>query len=45
MEEETFQHFQPGEKIATQQIAGSQSPMGVASAEDLRLVEALTKRQ
>ena len=41
MEEGSFQHFQSGEKIATQNMTGSQSPVGVASAEDLRLVEAL----
>jgi RNA polymerase sigma-70 factor (ECF subfamily) len=41
MEEGTFQSLQSGEKVATQHIAGSQSPMGAASAEDLRLVEAL----
>jgi RNA polymerase sigma-70 factor (ECF subfamily) len=41
MEEGTFQPNQPEERVATQQIAGSQSPGGVASAEDLRLVEAL----
>jgi RNA polymerase sigma-70 factor (ECF subfamily) len=41
MEEGTFQRFQSGEKVATQNIAGSQSPIVVASAEDLRLVEAL----
>jgi RNA polymerase sigma-70 factor, ECF subfamily len=42
MEEETFQRIQSGEKVETQQQnAGSLSPSGVASAEDLRLVEAL----
>jgi RNA polymerase sigma-70 factor (ECF subfamily) len=41
MEEGTFQRFQSDEKVATQHIAGSQSPMGAASTEDLRLVEAL----
>lgn len=42
MEEGTFQRNQQDERVATQHhIAGSQSPGGVASAEDLRLVEAL----
>ena len=41
MEEASFQHFQSGEKKATQHITGSESPVGVASAEDLRLVKAL----
>jgi RNA polymerase sigma-70 factor, ECF subfamily len=41
MEEGPFQRFQSGEKVATQHIAGSQSPIGVASEEDLRLVVAL----
>ena len=41
MEEGTFQPNQPGERSATQQIAGSQPTGGVASAEDLRLIEAL----
>ena len=41
MAEGSFQRFQSGEKIATQHMTGSQSPVGVASAEDLRLVEAL----
>jgi RNA polymerase sigma-70 factor (ECF subfamily) len=41
MEEGTFQRLQSGEKVATQHIAGSQSHMGAASEEDLRLVEAL----
>ena len=42
MEEGTFQRNQHDERVATQHhIAGSQSPGGVASAEDLRLVEAL----
>ncbi len=42
MEEGTFQRTQPGDGVAIQQhVAGSQSPGGVASEEDLRLVEAL----
>ena len=42
MEEGTYQHIQPGERVATQQqIADSQSPSGVAPEEDLRLIEAL----
>jgi RNA polymerase sigma-70 factor (ECF subfamily) len=42
MEEGTFQRFQPGERVATQQQnASSHSPSGMASAEDLRLIEAL----
>ncbi len=42
MEEGTFQHIQPGERAATrQEEAGVQSLRGVASAEDLRLVEAI----
>jgi RNA polymerase sigma-70 factor (ECF subfamily) len=42
MEEGTFQRIEPWERVgAQQQNAGSQSPGGVASAEDLRLVEAL----
>jgi RNA polymerase sigma-70 factor (ECF subfamily) len=42
MEEGTYQRFQSGEKgAAQQQNAGSISTGGVASAEDLRLVEAL----
>ena len=44
MEEESYQRLQSGEKIATQHIADSQSPMRVASAEDLRLVKALRSR-
>src|SRR6266699_1782231 len=42
MEEGTFQHIQPKDRAAIQQhIAGSQSPGGVVSEEDLRLIEAL----
>jgi RNA polymerase sigma-70 factor, ECF subfamily len=42
MEEGTFQRIQPWERVgAQQQNADSQSPGGAASAEDLRLVEAL----
>ncbi len=42
MEEEMSQHSQPGEKVAIQQQdAGSLSTGNVASAEDLRLIEAL----
>ncbi len=42
MEEETYQHVQPGERVATQQnTAGSQLPGGEAPEEDLLLVEAL----
>ena len=42
MEEGTFQHIQPGEGVATyQQGAGTNPPGGVASVEDLRLVEAI----
>lgn len=42
MEEGTFQRIQPSERVAAQQQnAGSLSPGGVASTEDLRLVEAL----
>jgi len=41
MGEGTFQPDQPVERIATQNIAGSQPSGGVASAEDLHLVEAL----
>jgi len=41
MEEGTFQPNQPGERAATQHTAGSQPSGGVASAEDVRLVEAL----
>jgi RNA polymerase sigma-70 factor (ECF subfamily) len=42
MEEGTFQRNQQNERVATQQhIAGTQSPGGVASVEDLRLIEAL----
>ena len=41
MEEGSFQPFHSGEKSATQHMTGSQSSVGVASAEDLRLVKAL----
>jgi len=41
MEEGSFQHFQSGEKIATQRMTGSETSAGMASAEDLRLVKAL----
>lgn len=42
MEEGTFQHIQPSERVAAQQQnAGSLSPGSVASTEDLQLVEAL----
>ncbi len=42
MEEETFQHIQPGERVTPyQQGAGAHSTGVVASAEDLRLVEAM----
>jgi RNA polymerase sigma-70 factor, ECF subfamily len=42
MEEGTFQHIQPEERVATQQQnTGSQPPGGGASAEDLHLLEAL----
>jgi RNA polymerase sigma-70 factor, ECF subfamily len=44
MEEGTFQRIQPWEKVeAQQQMAGSLSPGGMASEEDLRLVEALRR--
>src|SRR6266496_1333991 len=42
MEEGTFQRIQPEDRAALQQhIADSQSPGGVVSEEDLRLIEAL----
>jgi RNA polymerase sigma-70 factor (ECF subfamily) len=41
MKEGSFQHFQSGEKIATQRMTGSETSAGAASAEDLRLVKAL----
>jgi len=42
MEEGTFQRIQPEDRAALQQhIAGSQSPGGVVSEEDLHLIEAL----
>ena len=41
MEEGSFQHFQSGEKIATQHMTGSETSAGMSSAEDLRLVKAL----
>ena len=41
MEEGSFQPFQSGETITTQHMTGSQSPVSVASADDLRLVKAL----
>jgi RNA polymerase sigma-70 factor (ECF subfamily) len=42
MEEETYQHIQQGERVATQQnTTGSQSTGSKAPVEDLRLVEAL----
>ena len=42
MEEETFQHIQPVEGVATQKhTAGSQLPGDEAAVEELRLIEAL----
>ena len=41
MAEGSSQRFQSGETIATQHMTSSQSPVSVASADDLRLVKAL----